>query len=763
MGWFDEQIRERMKSDQELLEDSYLQIAGAVLGNYMGSRLEDEQLVAKEALDDVLKYYHYKPVEVPDTIHDVNEQLDYVLRPLGLMTRDVTLEKGWYKDAFGPMLGVYMEKNEDRAGSAPDSAGDGKEPAEDDSGSQESREEQSGQGGTMVALLPGRVSGYRFRDPGTGKMTRITRANAARIAPDALCFYRPLPMKSLGIPDLLLYMKNCISSSDVIQIFLATLAVTLTGMIEPKVYQMITGPVLESRSVSLLMGTAVFLLSAAFASQLLSVVRSLVMSRISTKASLAVESSVMMRLLSLPLSFFRRYSSGELSSRTTAVSSLCSILLTNIFSIGLSSLLSLLYITQIFNFTPLLVWPSIVIILVTVCASFVTSLMQIRISREKMKLGAQEAGMSYAMISGIRKIRLSGSEKRAFARWGRLYARNMEMEYNPPMFLKINSVIMTAISLIGKIVLYYLAVRSGVGPSGYFGFSAAYGRVMGAFSSLAGIAISVASIPPVLEMAEPILKTEPEITSEKEVITSIRGSIELNHIAFRYEKDSPLVFEDLSLKIRAGEYVAIVGRTGCGKSTLVRLLLGFEKPEKGAIYYDGHDLNRIDPRSLRKKMGVVTQNGQLFQGDIFANITISAPHLTLKEAWEAAETAGIAQDIREMPMGMNTIISEGTGGISGGQKQRLMIARAVAPKPDILILDEATSALDNKTQKQVSEALDRLRCTRIVIAHRLSTIRNCDRILLIEDGKIAEEGTYEELIEKGGSFARLVERQRLDT
>ncbi len=763
MGWFDEQIRERMKSDQELLEDSYLQIAGAVLGNYMGSRLADEQLVAKEALDDVLKYYHYKPVEVPDTIHDVNEQLDYVLRPLGLMTRDVTLEKGWYKDAFGPMLGVYMEKNVDRAGSAPDSAGDGKEPAEDDSGSQESREEQSDPGGTMVALLPGRVSGYRFRDPGTGKMTRITRANAARIAPNALCFYRPLPMKSLGIPDLLLYMKNCISSSDVIQIFLATLAVTLTGMIEPKVYQMITGPVLESRSVSLLMGTAVFLLSAAFASQLLSVVRSLVMSRISTKASLAVESSVMMRLLSLPLSFFRRYSSGELSSRTTAVSSLCNILLTNIFSIGLSSLLSLLYITQIFNFTPLLVWPSIVIILVTVCASFVTSLMQIRISREKMKLGAQEAGMSYAMISGIRKIRLSGSEKRAFARWGRLFARNMEMEYNPPMFLKINSVIMTAISLIGNIVLYYLAVRSGVGPSGYFGFSAAYGRVMGAFSSLAGIAISVASIPPVLEMAEPILKTEPEITSEKEVITSIRGSIELNHIAFRYEKDTPLVFEDLSLKIRAGEYVAIVGRTGCGKSTLVRLLLGFEKPEKGAIYYDGHDLNRIDPRSLRKKMGVVTQNGQLFQGDIFANITISAPHLTLKEAWEAAEIAGIAQDIREMPMGMNTIISEGTGGISGGQKQRLMIARAVAPKPDILILDEATSALDNKTQKQVSEALDRLRCTRIVIAHRLSTIRNCDRILLIEDGKIAEEGTYEELIEKGGSFARLVERQRLDT
>ena len=756
MGWFDEQIRERMKSDQEILEDSFLQIVGSVMGNRTASQLASEQLVAKEALDDVLKYYHYKPVEVPESIRDVNEQMDYVLRPLGLMTRNVTLEEGWYKDAYGPMLGLYTgDKDDIREGQSASGTGSSTDSSEE--------EEQDLPSGTVVALLPGRVSGYRFRDPETGKMTRITRANAHRIAADALCFYRPLPMKSLGIPDLLLYMKDCISGGDVILIFLATLAVTLVGMVEPKVYQMVTGPVLDSRSISLLSGTAVFLISAMIASQLLSVVRSLLMDRISIKTSLAVEASVMMRLLALPLSFFRKFSSGELSSRTSAVSTLCNMLISNVFSMGLSSILSLLYITQIFSFTPYLVVPSIVIILITVISSLVTSLLQVRISREKMKLGAQEYGMSYAMISGIRKIRLSGSEKRAFARWGRLYAKNMELEYNPPIFLKVNSVIMTAISLVGNIVLYYLAVKSEVGPSGYFAFSAAYGRVMGAFSSLAGIAISVAGIPPVLEMAEPILKTEPEITAGKEVITRIRGNIELNHISFRYEQNTPFVLDDLSLKIRSGEYVAIVGRTGCGKSTLVRLLLGFEKPEKGAIYYDGHDLNTIDPRSLRRKMGVVTQDGQLFQGDIFSNITISAPHLTLDEAWEAAETAGIAQDIRDMPMGMNTVISEGMGGISGGQKQRLMIARAVAPKPAVLILDEATSALDNKTQKQVSEALDRLKCTRIVIAHRLSTIRNCDRILLIDQGTIQEEGTYEELIEKGGAFARLVERQRLDT
>jgi ABC-type bacteriocin/lantibiotic exporter with double-glycine peptidase domain len=216
------------------------------------------------------------------------------------------------------------------------------------------------------------------------------------------------------------------------------------------------------------------------------------------------------------------------------------------------------------------------------------------------------------------------------------------------------------------------------------------------------------------------------------------------------------------MRINAGEYIAIVGTTGCGKSTLLRLMLGFEKPEKGAIYYDGRDISTLDLRSLRRKIGVVMQNGSLFQGDIFSNIVISAPHLSLADAWEAAETAGIADDIRAMPMGMQTIIAEGQGGISGGQKQRLMIARAVAPKPKILMFDEATSALDNKTQKQVSDALDHLKCTRIVIAHRLSTIKNCDRILVLDHGRIAEDGTYDELIAKNGIFADLVARQRLD-
>ena len=248
----------------------------------------------------------------------------------------------------------------------------------------------------------------------------------------------------------------------------------------------------------------------------------------------------------------------------------------------------------------------------------------------------------------------------------------------------------------------------------------------------------------------------------RQVVTRLRGGIELNNVSFRYSDTMPYVLDDLSLKIRPGQYVAIVGKTGCGKSTLMRILLGFEKAQKGAVYYDGRDIATMDLKSLRRKIGVVMQSGSLFQGDIYSNITISAPQLTLDEAWEAAEMAGMAEDIRQMPMGMHTLISEGQGGISGGQRQRLMIARAIAPKPRILMFDEATSALDNITQKTVSESLDKLKCTRIVIAHRLSTIRHCDRIIVLDKGKIVEDGTYEELLELNGFFSELVKRQRVD-
>ena len=437
-------------------------------------------------------------------------------------------------------------------------------------------------------------------------------------------------------------------------------------------------------------------------------------------------------------------------------------LVSTVLSTGLTSLFSLIYISQIFAYAPTLVAPALAILLVTVVFSVVSSLAQMKISTEQMTLSGRESGMTYALITGIQKIKLAGAEKRAFARWGNLYAQSAKMTYDPPMFLKLNSVISLAINLTGTHVMYYMSVRAGLSVADYYAFNTAYGMVSGAFLSLAGIALSAAQIRPILTMVQPFFDAVPEVSDGKQVIERLSGGIELNNVSFRYNENMPLILDDLSLKIRPGQYVAIVGRTGCGKSTLLRLLLGFEKPQKGAIYYDGKDLERIDLRSLRRRIGVVMQNGKLFQGDIYSNIVISAPWLSQQDAWEAAELTGIAEDIRRMPMGMNTVISEGSGGISGGQRQRLMIARAIAPKPKILMFDEATSALDNITQKKVSESLDRLKCTRIVIAHRLSTIRQCDRILVLDQGKIVEDGTYDELIASDGFFAELVARQRLD-
>ena len=481
------------------------------------------------------------------------------------------------------------------------------------------------------------------------------------------------------------------------------------------------------------------------------------------KQEIGVQAAVMNRIMSLPVTFFRQYSSGELQQRASYVQSLCSLLLNTIGSLGLTSVFSLLYLGQIFAFAPALVIPSLCVTLATLASTLVTTFAQMKISRERMETSAKTSGLTHSIITGIQKIKLAGAEKRLFVRWANQYSKEAALEYNPPVFLKLNSTITLTISLAGSMLLSYLAVASHVSVANYYAFNAAYGMVSGAFLSVAGIATTLANIKPTLEMARPIMEAVPESPEGKEIVTDIRGNIELANVSFRYDESMPWVLDSLSLRVKAGEYLAIVGPTGCGKSTLLRILLGFEAPQKGYVYYDRKDISKVDLKSLRRKIGVVMQDGKLFWGDIFSNIVVAAPQLTLEDAWEAAEIASVADDIRAMPMGMHTIISEGQGGISGGQRQRLLIARAVAAKPKVLMFDEATSALDNITQRKVSEAIDKLKCTRIVIAHRLSTIRHCDRIIVLDAGRIVEEGTYEELIAHGGFFADLVARQRLET
>lgn len=727
MGWFDEQIRQRKQNDDDVFADSFVNMAAAVLGSKVTGSLSDGSAAAKSSIDEILKYYHVKSREVPDNIKDTNEQLEYLMRPYGIMRRTVRLEKGWYRDAVGAMLGVMKES------------------------------------GRVVALIPAGFSGYCYIDPDSGKKIKINRRNQRLFDSEAIAFYKPFPLKKIGLGSVAKYIAETLSAADFALIALATLALSLIGMLSPKLNNILFAAVLPSGSVRLLLSIAVFTVSVSVSSLLISATKEMITARINTKMSVSVQAAAMMRIMSLPADFFKGYGSGDLSSRAAHISSLCNMLVSAVLTTGLTSAFSLIYISQIFIYAPVLVVPAIAVILVTVAFSLISSFAQMRISKKQMGLSAKESGMSYALISGIQKIKLAGAEKRAFARWGNLYAQNARLTYNPPAFIKLNSVISLAISLIGNIVMYAAAVKSGVSVADYYAFGTAYGMVSGAFMSLAGMALTAAQIKPILEMVQPFFNTVPEISEGKEVITRLSGGIELTNVSFRYNENMPLILDNMSLKIRPGQYVAIVGKTGCGKSTLMRLLLGFEKPQKGAVYYDGRDIERIDLKSLRRRIGVVMQNGKLFSGDIYSNIVISAPWLTQSDAWDAAEKAGIAEDIRRMPMGMNTIISEGSGGISGGQRQRLMIARAIAPKPKILMLDEATSALDNLTQKRVSESLDSLKCTRIVIAHRLSTIKQCDRILVLDGGKITEDGTYDELIAQNGVFAELVERQRLDT
>lgn len=726
MSIYDEQIKQRIKSDEESFANSFTNMSSAIMGPSILSDIDfDSSQISKDAINEILKFYGVKPQELPNGLVDTNDQLEYLLHPSGIMRRTVKLEGSWYKDGIGALLGKTTD-------------------------------------GEIIAIIPSGLSGYSYFERKSGNNIKITKEISKKISEEAICFYKPLPLKELSIKDLLLYIVRTLSISDIVMVVMASFAVALVGLFVPYTNKIIFGNVINSNNYGVLLPATILLIGVAISSSLINITKSLVMNRITTKLDISVESAAMMRILSLPASFFKEYSAGELSSRTKSLSSLCSMLTNAILTTGLTSIFSLIYIGQIFSYAPTLVIPALTITFITAAFSILSTLIQMRRSRQAMALDARENGLIFSLISGVQKLKLCGAERRAFSNWANLYAKSAKLKYDPPLFIKLNHVFSMMITSVGMIVLYYVAIRSKVRVGDYMAFNISYGMVSGAFLSLSSVALTLANIRPVLEMALPIIKTLPEISTGKKVVTKLSGSIELNNVSFRYKENMPLVLDNFSMKIRAGQYVAIVGRTGCGKSTLMRLMLGFEEPQKGAIYFDGKDLSTIDLKSLRRNIGVVMQSGKLFSGDVFSNITISAPWLTMNDAWEAAELAGIADDIRAMPMGMHTIISEGSGGVSGGQRQRLMIARAIAPKPKILMFDEATSALDNITQKKVSDSLDNLKCTRIVIAHRLSTIKQCDRIIVIDKGKIIEDGKYEDLIAKEGYFAELVQRQRLD-
>jgi ATP-binding cassette subfamily C protein len=366
------------------------------------------------------------------------------------------------------------------------------------------------------------------------------------------------------------------------------------------------------------------------------------------------------------------------------------------------------------------------------------------------------------ILNGISKLRAGGAEDRAFVLWARDFAQQKQVDMkvrglgNLLDVFNASFIVLASATLFASIAFFQKDISTGV----FVTFNTAFMQFLSATLALAGALTGSLSIIPLYERAKPILRTLPEQQESQIRAAPLQGEVEISRVSFRYAEDGPLILDDVSIRVKEGEFVAFVGPSGSGKSTIFRVLLGFEKPQSGAVYYDSQDLDGLDAGSVRRQLGVVLQNGKLMPGDIYTNIVGSSPR-TLDEAWEAARMAGLAQDIKAMPMGMQTVISEGAGTISGGQRQRLMIARALVNRPAVLLFDEATSALDNQTQAIVANSVKQLEATRIVIAHRLSTIIAADRIFVIVAGKVVETGNYSELMALGGHFAELSKRQQV--
>jgi NHLM bacteriocin system ABC transporter ATP-binding protein len=726
MSSFEDQVRQRKDLDEELFENSFLGLASVVMGKKAIARSQDEKILLKSALDDILKFYHIKPQPIPDSMTDLSEQLEFLTQSSGVMRRTVTLTDKWYDESVGPFLAFK-------------------------------------QTGEAVALLPNGTRGFSYLDYTTGRRTRVTKANARDFSREAICFYKPFPARSMSERDLVRHMREALLPSDVRRIALVLVMTALTGLVTIFFSEMLVWQTIKPEAYL----SFFYLVSMIAVSMTLSVIVKAIgrylLQRAKTRVSAGVQSALMMRILTLPAEFFRRFSSGDLASRATYINTYCDAVMDTFLSAVPTFLLTMLYLFYLLVSEPELV----PFVLIEVAMTLLLALACMHAKKasliRKMRATSASNGVSHTMITGVQKVRLAGAEKRAFAKWAGSYQRSADAAYNTPVLSKASSFIPMVIPLFFCLVYYNVAAFYQNPGGEYYTFTLIYGAIDATIITLFAQLMKFAESSAAFELAKPIFEATPEISQKKRAISKVSGKIEINHVSFRYDENMPYLFHDLSLRIDPGQYVAIVGKSGCGKSTLLRLLLGFETPDKGAVYYDGQDLSKIDLGSLRRKIGTVMQGGKLFLGDIFYNIIISAPWLTMDDAWEAAETAGIADDIRAMPMGMHTLISEDQNGISGGQRQRLVIARAIAQKPKILFLDEATSALDNVTQQRVTDALASLDCTRIVIAHRLSTVRSCDRILMLDEGRIAEEGTYEELIERDGLFADLVSRQQLGT
>jgi len=618
-----------------------------------------------------------------------------------------------------------------------------------------------------VALLPAAPGSYELVDPqaddrqgGAARRRPVGAAVAESLAGDATMFYPPLPAGPLRPRDLLAFALKG-RRRDLATILAMGVGGGLLALLLPIVTGAVFGTIIPSADRSRLLAMTLALVASALAGAAFQVTRSIAVLRLGGRIDGRLQSAVWDRLLALPVSFFRRFTVGDLAVRSLGVDAIRELLTGNVLTSFLAVIFSLASFALLFYYSwrLALLATGLIVVLTGVTAALIY--LQLRYQRDILDLQGRLASLLFGLIGGIDKLHLGGAEERAFALWAERFAEQRRWTIRAQRSANLQAAFAAVYGVSTSLALFAavgLSSRADLPVGDFLAFNAAFGQFLSAALSALAILSSILALVPIYERLEPILTTPREVDAAKVEAGELAGAIEFSHVSFHYQEDGPLILDDVSFRAAPGEFVALVGPSGAGKSTCLRLLLGFESPSSGSIYFDGQDIASLSIHSVRRQLGVVLQTGRPMVGDIYSNIVGSA-HLPLEDAWEAARMAGLEEDIRAMPMGMHTVVSEGAGTFSGGQKQRLLIARAVVRRPRIILFDEATSALDNRTQQMVSESLARLKATRIVIAHRLSTIAGADRIYVVDGGRVVESGTYRELLASGGLFARLAARQ----
>ncbi len=611
--------------------------------------------------------------------------------------------------------------------------------------------------GRPMAMLR-RQDAYVWIDENAGIEEPLTPELNKEIAKTAYRFYQCLPAGKLHTRDFLKFMSKDISV-DFRQVILLQLYAALLALLFPIFTGVIFNNLIPNADLKHLNQVIVLLVVTGIAALLFGIAQGLRLLRIRLKATLGLQAAIWDRTLRLPLSFFRNFTAGDLSTRISGMDTIQRTMSDTFITTILTGTFSIFSLLLMFYYDVLLALAACVFVLVAIALSVVFNILQLHYQRVIINLEGKISGLLYQFLIGIRKIRVANAISKAFAVWSHNFSEKSKISFKARMNVAWFEAIFPLVIALATITIYYLAVHHVKYLSfGYFiAFYAAFVQFFGATLEMSTAVVKTLSIIPLFERIKPIFQNIPE-DSEKTKYRQFTQDIKLQEVTLEYKTGVPVV-ENFSLTIPKGAFIGLAGYTGSGKSSILKLILGLEKLHSGHILFDGHDIATIDMTLVRRFCGAVLQNSTLITGTIYENITALNPILTLEDAWKAAELMQIAKDIRSMPMGMHTFIAEGGSNISAGQKQRLMMARAIVHSPQILLLDEATSALDNATQQKVAEAFDAMAITRIVVAHRLSLLQNADVIYVLNKGIIVEQGKFEELKNSNGLFAEMLKKQ----